>query len=157
MNLFTYFVFVWIQLIQMCVISLLFYNPNITNLSLSITCLAQRADLHHRQLAGRLPVLPQQCHSDQVVVLRSDGCGAAVAAAAARRAALYQRRALGAVAQPAPAPAVVDCRNGRFGGGGVQQQPTNGATARTGTASATPATSCVRVETCLGGCVSVCV
>uniref|UniRef100_A0A8D8B8E7 (northern house mosquito) hypothetical protein n=1 Tax=Culex pipiens TaxID=7175 RepID=A0A8D8B8E7_CULPI len=64
-------------------------------------------NIHHRQLAGRVPLLPEQRHPDQVLVLRPDGHLFAVAAAAAGRAPVHQRRPVRAVAESAPSPFVV--------------------------------------------------
>lgn len=66
-------------------------------------------------------MLPKQRHSDQVLVLRSDGRGAAVAASSARRAALHERRAIGVVAQPASASTLVE--NGHSANNIMQHTP----------------------------------
>lgn len=66
-----------------------------------------KQNIHHRQLAGRVPLLPEQCHPDQVLVLGPDGHLSAVAAAAAGRPAVHQRRPVRAVAESSPTPSVV--------------------------------------------------
>lgn len=66
--------------------------------------------VHSGQLARRLPGLSRQRNPDKVVVLGPAGRVAAQPAARAGRAPLHARRALGALAQPASAPAVVATR-----------------------------------------------